>query len=229
MVVTTQISTDLSCTHAPSTIYAKQGDCDSRFVEVSYFVQNESLDLEDVYRSEIRVKKPDGTITVNEGSLGESSVTYPLTDQSLTQSGNASVDFLLYGSSGEVISSVPANLVIIAAAVGDEAVISTDEYQAFVSEFEAYKADSTEQLNALLTATDELSVRLGALSLVKCTQTEYEALTPDSDTLYYVTDAQGGTVTQYLGSVKLTSGSTPSNANLYTAGLSSTVSYAEEE
>lgn len=57
----------------------------------------------------------------------------------------------------------------------------------------------------------------GGIKSVKCTAEEYSALTPDPNTVYYVVD--GNKITQYLGSVKLTSGSAPAAAVLSADGL----------
>ncbi|MGN0633908.1 MAG: hypothetical protein ACI4JW_08565 [Oscillospiraceae bacterium] len=66
-------------------------------------------------------------------------------------------------------------------------------------------------LNDNMEKLDEtIGTMAGGIKSVKCTAEEYSALTPDPNTVYYVVD--GGKVTQYLGSAKLSTGSAPAEA-----------------
>lgn len=191
MEVITELSLDLSCRTAPLYIYAKQGDSDSRFVKATFTDNGEAVDLSEVARSEIRVQKPDGTLTVNEGATpADGAILFPLSEQSLTAAGEAKVDFILYDSNNAVISAIPANMAVIAAAVGDDEIVSTNEYKAFQKDFTALK-DS-------VSGVEE---QLGGHSFKDITAEEYAEITPDSNTVYYVTDEKGN-VRMYLGSAE---------------------------
>lgn len=86
--------------------------------------------------------------------------------------------------------------------------------------FEVIKSiDSTD----VTTALDYMEDRLGGMSLKLMTREEYEALTPKSSTtLYTVTD--GNIITQYLGEIKLKSGSGSAGAltSIYNGTTSTT-------
>lgn len=192
MEVTTELTLDLSCRAASRYIYAKQGDSDSRFVKATFVDGDTVVELSEVARSEIRVQKPDGTLTVNEGETPtDGAIRFPLSYQSLTAAGEAAVDFILYDNDGAVISAIPANMVIIAAAVGDDAIVSTNEYMAFQKDFTAVKSN-----------VDGIEKQIGGHSFRDITAEEYAEITPDSNTVYYVSDGKGG-VRMYLGSAEL--------------------------
>lgn len=86
--------------------------------------------------------------------------------------------------------------------------------------FEVIKSiDSTD----VTTALDYMEDRLGGMSLKLMTREEYEALTPKSSTtLYTVTD--GNIITQYLGEIRLKSGSGSAGAltSIYNGTTSTT-------
>ncbi len=54
-----------------------------------------------------------------------------------------------------------------------------------------------------------LSAQLGDITIKKITKEEYDSIEHDSNTIYYVQD--GDKVTQYLGDVKLTTGTASGN------------------
>ena len=230
----TEITLDLSCRHAPVQLYAKQGDIDSRSIRAHFLFGGRKFDLSQAERSEIRVRKPDGTITVNEGEIAEDVAVYPLTEQSLAAAGEAQADFLLYGGGGEVISCIPARLTVIPAPSGDEAVVSTNEYTAFREQVEDidnrladFRSTYASQMSQMYGKLSELTQRLGAASIKICTAEEYSALTPDPNTVYYVAD--GSKVTQYLGDVKLTSGTVSAgSATVMADGTAQAVSGAAQ-
>lgn len=128
MKETAEITADMSCREAPATIYAKQGDYDTRFVRVHFRSGGRAFDMSDASSTEIRVLKPDGKITINRGVLEEDSAVYPLSQQSINVSGEGRAEFMLYDKKGYLISTVPSRLVIIAAPSGDMAAESTDEF-----------------------------------------------------------------------------------------------------
>ena len=68
---------------------------------------------------------------------------------------------------------------------------------------------------------EEVNERLGNMSFELLTKTAYEALAAkDPDTLYTVTD--GDNVTQYLGEIKLKSGSAGALTSIYNGTTSTT-------
>lgn len=200
---TTELTAELSCGSAPALIFAKQGDEDSRYVSVRFLFAGKDFPLGEAAHTEIRIQKPDGTVTVNDGSIGEDgTAVYPLSPQSLTAAGEGKADFLLFGENDELISTVPARLVITPAPVGDEAIESISEYRAFVRDITDIKSaiiilqqtdgELARDLNSVNTslgrAIASLNDRLGNLSFMALTESEYAALDPkDPDTLYIVT------------------------------------------
>lgn len=204
---TTKYTVDLSCRQAPLDIWAKQGDAASRFLSIDYVYCGEPFDLSGAARTEIRVQKPDGCITVNAGVLSGSGAVYPLSYQSLTVAGDGSVDLILYGSSSEVISCVPARLHIIGAAVGDDAVISTNEYLAFSDSFAELTKTVSSNYNEFLVFQQMTVSRLDGLWFTQLTRAEYDALEIKQDYGVYIISEEDGGITLAVGSVELLSGS----------------------
>lgn len=54
-------------------------------------------------------------------------------------------------------------------------------------------------------ANKAISEQLSDISIKKITKEEYDSITPDENTIYYVID--GGKIVQYIGDVKLGTGS----------------------
>lgn len=203
MLLTTEICCDLSCRGVPPHIYAKQNDKNSRQVKVSFADCGESVDLSSVSRSEIRVQKPDGTLTVSSGeSPSSGTITFPLSQESLTVAGLAMVDFLLYGSDDSIISAVPAAMTIAAAAVKSTSSSGTGTGTGSGTDTSSIWS-AINSLSASITQTLE---RLGGLSFKKLTETEYKALTPDANTIYFITDSDGNIIKHNAGSVSLGNG-----------------------
>lgn len=210
MKETTEIVLDLSCRHAPVRLYAKQGDIGSRFISARFCFGGRDFDLSQVQRSEIRVKKPDGTVTVNAGAISDDRVEYPLTDQSLTVSGEGQADFLLYGSGGEVISCIPARLTIAEMPVGDESAVSLNEYTAFREEFDEFSGSVTgldSRVSAAENNIDILTARFGGLSMATIPRTAFDHVGAlPSTTVFFVTEEDGG-ISIYLNNVMIASSS----------------------
>ncbi len=181
---TAAITADLSCRSVPPDICAKQGDT-GRYVRVRFRDGAKPADLTDLDSTEIRVRKPDGTITIAPGSVDTDGAVYPLSAQSLDTAGEGRAEFMLYDTGGVLISTVPARLVIIPSPAGDEAVASTNDFGEYQTRLE------------------EVEDRLGDLSFERLTAEEFTALADkDEDTMYLVDNS--GSVTLYLGSVQLT-------------------------
>ena len=180
---TAVINADLSCRSVPADICTKQGDS-GRYVRVRFRSGGKAFDLTDAASTEIRVKKPDGTITITPGVLETGGAVYPLTAQSLNTAGEGRAEFMLYDGNGTLISTVPARLIIAASPAGDEAAASTNDFG---------------QYRTRLTAIEG---RLSSLSFLRVTDEQYAELTPRENTLYFV-DGTGGNITLYLGSVQL--------------------------
>lgn len=136
MKETAEIITDMSCREAPATVYAKQGDCGTRYVRVSFRSGDKPFEMSGAESTEIRVLKPDGKITINPGVIDEDGAVYPLSDQSLNVGGEGRAEFMLYGKGGDLISTIPARLIIIPASAGDMAVESTDEFADLRDDYE---------------------------------------------------------------------------------------------
>lgn len=216
---------ELSCGTAPQVIFAKQGDEDTRFIRVRFLFGGRDFPTDDVSHSEIRVKKPDGKITVEDGvKETDGSITFPLSAQSLTAAGEGALDLILYDASGKVISTVPARLMVTAAPVGDEAMDSISEYHAFVEQMNVQRTDIDNaqkdirglksdlqsvksDLSGVHGSISELEDMLGGMRFKKLTQAEYDNMSEKSEsTLYTAVDAENEKVKQYLGNIELKSG-----------------------
>lgn len=73
-------------------------------------------------------------------------------------------------------------------------------------------------------AKEAVSSQLGNTTIKIITKDEYDSITPDSDTIYYVVD--GDKIVQYVGDTKLTSGSIAGVSSLTGQSIESIIGIA---
>ena len=206
MKETFDIIADLACREKPPAVYAKQGDADSREVRVSFVFGEKPFDIRTAVTSEMRVLRPDGTLSIAEGTsdTDTNSITFMLTDQMLNAGGEGRIEFVLYGADDEVISSAPARLVIIPRGVGDPAAVSTNEYLEFKRLIEQFTSQ-----------------------FVVMSREEYESMTPSANTVYFVHGDDGAAV--YYGGTSVGDTIRPFDSVITASALTSTGGTATRE
>lgn len=228
------ITLDLSCLTPTQTVTAKQDDSGTRYVTATFTDGGKAASLTGVSSAELRCLRPDGGMTATAAEISGDTVTAVLPDNALAVAGRGYGDILLIGAGGEVISAARFILNIKAGAVSNRRVSSSSDFSAYREQVADLTADLADfrsvyssQMSQMYGKLSELTQRLGAASIKICTAEEYSALTPDPNTVYYVTD--GSKVTQYLGGVKLTSGTVSAgSATVMADGTAQAVSGAAQ-
>ena len=138
MEYTQEITLDLNSNTAPPIIYTKQGDVDTRVLEIHLMENgNEYQPPADTF-AVFRMRKPDGT-TIGAGvdddttitSVGNNIVTVRLSEQALAAAGRGLADILLYNGD-QYLSTASFILVIQPAPVAVmRGVVSSNEYSIF--------------------------------------------------------------------------------------------------
>ena len=97
-----EITLDLNPQVATPIIYAKQGDADTRVLEVHLMEDGNEYIPEAGSLVMFRARKPDGTYVVDatSASLNNNIVNVRLTEQTLVEAGRALVDIILYDGNG---------------------------------------------------------------------------------------------------------------------------------
>jgi hypothetical protein len=197
----TSIRLDISGT-SQAEVVAKQDDNATREVEGT-FIKSDGTAISissGIASVEVRILRPDNCMVVLDNArINANKVLFTLPENALAVSGRGYGDVRLLGSNGEVLSATRFILTILPSAVSNRQISSS-------SDFAIYRKD-----------LDTLAANMGGMKLVLISQSDYDDLeAPDSKTVYYVVD-ENGKVTQYLGAVKLSSGSggTPTETAVY--------------
>lgn len=131
MEIIHSIALDFAKDTEPITIFAKQGDANTRYVEITPLNDGKKYTLESGITARLHITKPDGKIVLNDASISGSVIKAELTKQSLAVFGMARAEIGLYKGTS-LLSSQIFFIRIERKAYDDGAVESSDEYKALV-------------------------------------------------------------------------------------------------
>ena len=130
-----EITLDLNSNTAPPVIYTKQGDVDTRVLEIHLMENGNEYQPPAGANAVFRMRKPDGTVVADYviASVGSNIVTVRLSEQVLTAAGRGLADILLYDENSQYLSTASFILVIQPAPVEvmQDRAMSTNEYAYF--------------------------------------------------------------------------------------------------
>lgn len=130
-----EITLDLNSNTAPPIIYTKQGDVDTRVLEIHLMENGNEYQPPAGANAVFRMRKPDGTVVADYviASVGSNIVTVRLSEQTLTAAGRGLADILLYDENSQYLSTASFILVIQSAPVEvmQDRAMSTNEYAYF--------------------------------------------------------------------------------------------------
>ena len=141
MEYTQEITLDLNSNTAPPIIYTKQGDVDTRVLEIHLMEDGNEYQPPVGANAVFRMRKPDGTVVADYviASVGSNVVTIRLSEQALAAAGRSLADILLYDENSQYLSTASFILVIQPAPVEvmQDRAMSTNEYAYFSQCLEA--------------------------------------------------------------------------------------------
>lgn len=132
MKVTKAIALDFGRDTTPITVFAKQRDKQSRFIEITPLNSGQSYELGEGITARLHLTKPDKHTVLNDAAIAGGKITVELTEQALAVAGTAVAEIGLYKGEA-LLSSQTFYIDIERAAYDPEAPESSDEYNALVN------------------------------------------------------------------------------------------------
>lgn len=130
MTNTQQITLDLSSSPSGQYINAKQGDCNTRFIECILKNNNQGAEFESDVTAYFVCQKPDKTHVANYAELSGSTVIIELTDQCLTAAGVCNCE-ITFQRDGAALTTATFQIIVQPSAYDADSVESSDEYGIF--------------------------------------------------------------------------------------------------
>ena len=138
-------------------IFAKQGDQNSRILEISPLNSGLPYTIPAGASARFGAKKSDGTQVLNDAEIRDGKIYATLTEQTLAASGILVAEVGLYGLQNELLSSQHFYLKVEPFAIDPERAESSDEYGSFVAALlaldAAIRASENVNISAVQTAT----------------------------------------------------------------------------
>ena len=131
MQLTHSIALDFGRDTLPITIFAKQYDKESRFVEIVPLECGKDYTLESVVTARLQLTKPDGHTVLKTATIANGVIKVELTEQTLAVAGTAVAEIGLY-KGNSLLSSQIFYIEIKRAAYNPDAPASSDEYPALI-------------------------------------------------------------------------------------------------
>ena len=136
MQIVSKIYLDFGRSTLPITVFAKQGDQESRFVEVTPLNLGQAYTLEEGTTARLQVTKADSTQVINDAEISGGKIYAELTTQALAAEGVAVAEIALY-KNASLLTSQSFYIDVKATAYNLDKVLSSDEYKSLIAAFNA--------------------------------------------------------------------------------------------
>ena len=136
MQIVSKIYLDFGRSTLPITVFAKQGDQESRFVEITPLNLGQPYELEEGTTARLQVTKADSTQVINDAEITDGKIYAELTAQALAAEGVAVAEIALYKNSS-LLTSQSFYIDVKATAYNLDKVLSSDEYKSLIAAFNA--------------------------------------------------------------------------------------------
>ena len=138
-------------------IYAKQGDQNSRILEITPLDNGAAYEIPPGTTARFGAKKPDGTQILDDAVISDGKIYVTLCAQALAVSGAVTAEIALYGLCDDLLSSQHFHIMVERSAIDPDAVESSDEYRSFETALleleESISEAENVNISALQTAT----------------------------------------------------------------------------
>ncbi len=132
MEILQTISLDFGKDTEPITVFAKQGDAETRYIEISLLNKGQKYSLEAGITARLHITKPDGKIVLSDAAVtSATTIRAELSKQALAAPGIAVAEIGLYKGNA-LLSSQLFYIRIEKRAYSDDAIESTDEYKCLI-------------------------------------------------------------------------------------------------
>lgn len=121
-----------SCRYIKNTVTIKQNDTRTRFLEIHFSCNRVPMNLTSCSVQAV-LKKPDKKIIFSQAQITDAengTAELALTKQTLALSGEILAEVSVYGTSGELLSSMPFSINVIGTLIDERLIESTDEFSA---------------------------------------------------------------------------------------------------
>lgn len=126
-----KIVLDFGQKNGPVTVWAKQGDSQSRYIEITPFNCGQEMKLESGVRAELRVTKHDKKVAVHTAAISNGVIIAELTNQILAAAGEAVAEIALL-KGAEILSTQTFVINVEKSAYNADKVESSDDYKALL-------------------------------------------------------------------------------------------------
>lgn len=126
-----KIVLDFGQKNGPVTVWAKQGDSQSRYIEITPFNCGQEMKLESGVRAELRVTKHDKKVAVHTAAISNGVIIAELTNQILAADGEAVAEIALL-KGAEILSTQTFVINVEKSAYNADKVESSDDYKALL-------------------------------------------------------------------------------------------------
>lgn len=122
---------DFGQKNGPVTVWAKQGDSQSRYIEITPLNCGQEMKLESGVRAELRVTKHDKKVAVHTAAISDGVIIAELTNQILAADGEAVAEIALLKGT-EILSTQTFVINVEKSAYNADKVESSDDYKALL-------------------------------------------------------------------------------------------------
>lgn len=126
-----KIVLDFGQKNGPVTVWAKQGDSQSRYIEITPLNCGQEMKLESGVRAELRVTKHDKKVAVHTAAISNGVIIAELTNQILAADGEAVAEIALL-KGAEILSTQTFVINVEKSAYNADKVESSDDYKALL-------------------------------------------------------------------------------------------------
>lgn len=131
MVYQNELSVDINAKGC-ETVYAKQGDFETRLLLITLLQDGEPYTIEDDVAVRIAWNKPDGNQVLNDCAVENGKIKVVMTQQMLIEEGEAQCEIMLF-KTDQLLTTALFTVVIVPAAYDSDVIESSSEYTAFTN------------------------------------------------------------------------------------------------